>query len=78
MFGDSMSKEKDVVSMSVNDSEEIVMMKNVDGVDYTRCFYCGKLFVETYENQELHLFCSLECEKADSERNQKLIEKYWR
>jgi len=52
---------------------DLLMMETKQGVDYTRCFHCGKMFVETYENNELHLFCSPECEKADDEYWTKII-----
>ena len=51
----------------------VLFEKRVNGVDYTRCFFCGKFFVETYENKELHLFCSKKCEEKDTERNMELI-----
>ena len=48
--------------------DDVLMMETKEGVDYTRCFHCGKIFKETYGGT-LHLFCSPECEEADS--------KYW-
>ena len=47
----------------------VVMEKRIDGVDYSRCFHCGRFFTPTIIDKELQLFCSDECEKADS--------KYW-
>ena len=51
----------------------VVMQKTVDGVDYARCFHCGKFFTPTIVNMELQLFCSTECEEADSEYWEKII-----
>ena len=56
--------------------DNVLMQKTEDGLDYTRCFHCGKMFVETYEDKQLHNFCSPECEKADSEYWSKVIEDF--
>ena len=41
----------------------VVMEKMIDGVEYARCFHCGKFFTPTIIDMELQLFCSDECEK---------------
>ena len=51
----------------------IVMQKTVDGIDYARCFYCGKFFTPTIVNMELQLFCSEECEKKSDEYWEKVV-----
>lgn len=51
----------------------VVFEKTVDGVDYSRCFHCGKFFAPTIINMELQLFCSSECEDADSKHWEKVI-----
>jgi len=59
--------EKDLVGIGIKDSGTLVMMKEKDGVVYDRCFRCGKFFTPGVLDGELQLFCSDECEKADSE-----------
>jgi len=36
----------------------VVMQKTIDGVEYARCFQCGKFFTPTIIDMELQLFCS--------------------
>jgi len=47
--------------------DNVVMQKTVDGIEYSRCFHCGKFFTPTVVNMELQLFCSEECDKASEE-----------
>lgn len=66
--------EKDLIGIGIHGEEgTIVMMKEKDGVVYDRCFHCGKFFSPTIIDMELQLFCSDECEKADSEYWEKII-----
>jgi len=41
----------------------VVMQKRIDGVEYARCFHCGKFFTPGVLDSELQLFCSDECER---------------
>jgi len=45
----------------------VVMQKTIDGIDYSRCFHCGKFFSPIIVDMELQLFCSKECDKASEE-----------
>lgn len=65
--------EKDLVGISINDSETLVMMKEKDGIIYDRCFHCGKFFSPGIVDGELKLFCSDECEKANDACWEKII-----
>lgn len=51
----------------------VLMHKIVDGVDYARCFQCGRFFTPTIVNMQLQLFCSKECERKSDEYWEKII-----
>jgi len=46
----------------------IVMMKTENGIQYARCFHCGRFFTPTIKDKQLLLFCSDECDKADNKQ----------
>ena len=53
--------------------DNVVMQKTVGGVEYARCFRCGKFFTPDIIDMELQLFCSDECEKKSDEYWEKII-----
>jgi endogenous inhibitor of DNA gyrase (YacG/DUF329 family) len=54
--------------------DDVVMMKTENGIQYARCFHCGRFFTPTIKDKQLLLFCSDECNKADSEHWEKVID----